>query len=1099
MTSTTCWNCERQVAEESVACPTCEVILYPDAEQKQRAEECIHYTLREIRRWTSVPAWWKSEAEANYKKRLMRLAREMTPPAVATPSSAALNEAALDEVAQVEAPEPPLVVAAQAPVEAMELPLAVLATPPLEEPPAETEPPVEPSEADLAMQMLLGAFSEKKIRLLYAVGGALLVSAGVGTLRSSWDGWGRHAMGLLLLLLPVVFFWLSRRLQTTLPVSSRMFSTLGGGLAPLGILSLNALHVMGLDLPARLWSPFAFFIGWALNAGAGHPYLAGICWALAGLSSGSSLFSGLLCFGGAGALFATRRQQPEAVRVAHGLSAWGLLSAFIHNPQQVEASSLFLVAIVYFTSTAWLVQTPAALVASSLISLFSSLALAHSLEAPVALTLLTLMIQGAFYLSRRESSTGQRLAIEYTGLAMAVLWGLPLFYHLTHQFQGVPTQQLLTSLLLGMAGTAYYAWAARVYRQPQWSYGAALCAIYAYLHFIALGQLMYRPWLVGLALLWQMTALVLRRRVSQDVLRPWVWTATGLSVLLVPLNGALQLAGADLYTPWIYLGVAAVTVLSALFERSPKGLYFSGVVAALAYATWLPIWLPRGPEPNLGLAFTPFATALLLLGLALRQTPAYAAPLLHLGTLLSLICSASQLPYIAFGYRHSPSVTLFFYAGTCLLAAWKQPTQRSPLTTYGALCALTALELHVPTAVTLGLSALLLLPQYTAANRAGWIWSAGVAWLGPAPLRILPCLLWLYSSRHHRERALQASLLALPALPGCYQDWSNLGLAAFTAGQLWLGRRWSYAELYTVSWLQLKLVIFNLLGWPCTPAWSLLLWADYALFRWLRCKHEAYLSLALVLTSALIHGGPVGVATPWLAALLSPPYLAIWAALTTAYHLETVALFPICLFLWCYFDLYRGRVAHLQAFILLGWIGCLLVADLSLCLLSLALGAGLLALQRQFDATFALGYHAYLRVLVQLEVSQAELYTLPLSLFLLGKSSTAARQLGLTLMLAPSLWLSLFSPAHALWAASLGMLLLMWGQLKNRPALQAWGALAILLQIAIRAVIFASYLPWHYWAVVGGLLLVTMAFMVERRRQQVLEASRTFLDRLRQV
>lgn len=612
MANNTCWNCDGKVSEKSAACPTCEAILYPNDEQRQRAEECIQYTLRELRRWTSVPAWWKAEAEASYKKRLQRLARSGKPVSTSEPATGS-TEALLSEVAPGRPPELPVVAVVPEPL-ATEIPEDVVATAchelptcenpahpsytqaePAHPPYSQAEPahppyaqaePAEPSEADLAMQMLLGAFSEKKIRLLYALGGALLVSAGVGTLRSSWDGWGRHAMGLLLLLLPALFFWLSRRLQDTLPVSSRMFSTLGGGLAPLGILSLNVLHVLGMDLPSTLWNPFAFGVGWALNAGAGHPYMAGICWALAGLSSGSSLFSGLLCFAGAGALFARRRHQPEAVRVAHGLSAWGMLSAFIHNPQQIEASTLFLVAIVYFTSMAWLVQTPAALLASSLICLFSSLALAHTLDAPVALTLLTLMAQGAFYLSQPGPSTGQRLAIEFTGWAMAVLWGGPLFYHLTHQFQGVPTQQLITSLLLGLAGTAYYAWAARVYRQPQWSYGAALCALYAYLHFIALGGLVYRPWLVGLALLWQVTAMMLRRRIPEQVLRPWVWTATGLSVLLVPLNGALQLAGADHYTPWVYLGVTAVTVLSALFERSPRGC---------TSRAWWPHWpMPPG-------------------------------------------------------------------------------------------------------------------------------------------------------------------------------------------------------------------------------------------------------------------------------------------------------------------------------------------------------------------------------------------------------------------------------------------------------------------------------------------------------------------------
>src|SRR5690606_22513374 len=74
-------------------------------------------------------------------------------------------------------------------------------------PVVEDQAPSGPSEADLAMKMLVDAFSEKKIRLLYALGGILLLSAGVGTLRSSWEGWGRQVMALLLTSLPLAFFW----------------------------------------------------------------------------------------------------------------------------------------------------------------------------------------------------------------------------------------------------------------------------------------------------------------------------------------------------------------------------------------------------------------------------------------------------------------------------------------------------------------------------------------------------------------------------------------------------------------------------------------------------------------------------------------------------------------------------------------------------------------------------------------------------------------------------------------------------------------------------------------------------------------------------
>lgn len=89
--------------------------------------------------------------------------------------------------------------------------------------------PVASSEADLAMQMLMGAFSEKKIRLLYALGGCCCWHRAWASC-ATWEGWGRPAMALLLTFLPALFFWLAAQLRERLPVSSRMFTVLGGGM-----------------------------------------------------------------------------------------------------------------------------------------------------------------------------------------------------------------------------------------------------------------------------------------------------------------------------------------------------------------------------------------------------------------------------------------------------------------------------------------------------------------------------------------------------------------------------------------------------------------------------------------------------------------------------------------------------------------------------------------------------------------------------------------------------------------------------------------------------------------------------------------------------
>ena len=122
---------------------------------------------------------------------------------------------------------------------------------------------------------------------------------------------------------------------------------------------------------------------------------------------------------------------------------------------------------------------------------------------------------------------------------------------------------------------------------------------------------------------------------------------------------------------------------------------------------------------------------------------------------------------------------------------------------------------------------------------------------------------------------------------------------------------------------------------------------------------------------------------------------------------------------------------------------------------------------------------------------------MPLALGLLLASQQAQlRQVGLMALLLPSLVLSLGSGEHALWAGTLALGVLALGQLTQRANYMAWGGLALLSEVAIQAVLFASNLPWHQWAVAGGLLLVGMAFLVERRRQEVATASRTFLQHL---
>ena len=1097
-----CWNCGTEEADlEASACGFCGELLRPDETQRARAGERIDYLIRELKRWKSVPDWWKREAEENYRKRLFTL-REL-------PSEGLVVQPA--EPKKPAAPPPLTTAARTTPRDKAEAIQQLLDQQPdlLDHQQEVAFEAHVPSEADVAMQMLMGAFSEKKIRLLYALGGVLLLAAAVGILGSNWEGWGRQAMGVLLTLLPVFFFWLAGQLKEKLPVSSRMFTVLGGGMLPIGLIFLNIFSA-----PSALWNPLAFLVGWWVNRkNADEPictYLSGLCWALAGWTTGSGLLLGLFSFAGAALLFWKERDHLHWTRVGHGLAFLGLFSAFTTGRLETgPAMTLFLLAIVYFTTCALVLNTKQAMIGSTLICLLCAGWLGSLLEWPASSVGLVALLQGALYI--RRGDVGQALAIYLTGGVLLLFLGLPLL---------VNHQANLTQFITGALGAIFYGYSAYHYRKPKWAYGASLCSLYAYFCLLSLLQTpMYRPWLVAMVLLWQVAVTLLRSRIPEDYLRPWAFTAAGTALLLVPMNLVLQMAGGDVYTPWVYLGVSAVIALCAIFERESKALYVSMVTAALAYGTWLPVIFGQSSQPNLGLGFTAFVAALALLGLALKRTP-YATPILVSAAVAGWAFSTMQLYYLVLGYWSSATAALIFYG-----VGFALPRQRIPNLQAG-LCLITALaciDHFGPLGLSAGLvacAAATLLPGYL---EAALLWSAAVAVLGPMSFKLFPALLWLATAARqgqHQLRLAQAiAVLVLPCLLlglGGLEGPNIALMALLCAGYLGLAVRWNESSLLALAWLGLKPVYAAALP---EHGWTLALWAEWALFYFVNrllaqpaVAVEAMTGLTLLLTSFWL-GGWAAALNPWLVVLVLMVRshqtgrqdlrtiargVVVWAAFSGAEAAHYWLVFSLELFLWCYVEaMLFKQPKNIQILGLLAWVGCLYNHELTPLCLTLGLGAGAFALARLPLASVGLVYHAYVATLLTYEIATPELYSVPLAAgLLLASRQPQLRQVGLLALLLPSLVLSLGSGEHALWAGTLALAVLALGQFVHRANYMAWGGLALLSEVAIQAVLFASNLPWHQWAVAGGLLLVSMAFLVERRRQEVATASRTFLQHL---
>lgn len=627
-----------------------------------------------------------------------------------------------------------------------------------------------------------------------------------------------------------------------------------------------------------------------------------------------------------------------------------------------------------------------------------------------------------------------------------------------------------------------------------------------------------------------------------------------MACLLVPLNMALQMAHADRFTPWIYLAAAVVTALAAVFERDSRGLYVSLGTAALAYGTWLPIWFGQSQEPNLGLAFTPFVAALGCVGVTMLRSPStrdYAHPLVSGAALLAAVFAWMQCLYVGHGYWNTVAPALWIYGAMFAAAGWAlRADLRDAAWLHAGLCllgALACLDHAGPLGIGAALlvsAALMLVPAVPRGfSSAAILATATIAFAGPTSLKIWPGLIWLATAARSAIPqvwlAIGASALLLPAWASCWHDWRAVLLLGATLTQAWLALRWNAPALFALVWLQSKVVYVCALPWDSVVGWSAALWVEwlgwYILSRRTQTVTLEIGTWATLLAMSAFHGGFAAAVNGW----LSMGFL-LWRGLGNgrqetlfAYHLTLlIAVFlsvqqsffspeigVSVLFAWGLVDLALSRrqpqlLQNTVIISFIAWLCCF--AGGTDYVPALLVGASVWALRAFMTqgvenpspvgvsalwVTFLLAYHGYGSLLLQNHVSQVELYTLPVGLWLLlwGGSlsdSPACRQLGIAAVLVPSLFFSLFTLPSALWAGSLALCVLLLGQATGRANYVAWGALALVAEIVIQSVSWAVNVPWHIWAVTGGILVVTLAFVLERKRQAVLDASRSFMEKL---
>ena len=663
----------------------------------------------------------------------------------------------------------------------------------------EPRAPVDPGES---LDDLRQVLAEKNVSGLMMLGACLLLAAYIGFLRAYWEeGIGKQLAALSMVISPAFFFGFAHWLRDRLPQSSRMMSVLGGILLPIGLLTVNHFHVLGLDLPSQIWSPLSFIISAALLLFQAYRlpevaclYLAVLSAFLAGLTTGNNFLLALCSFGGAAAILYFHSQstspdfKPHYQRISHLLAAGGLLSGVMRTQQSFESSAtVFLVGAVYYAGSAYLGRSVYALWVSAVSGLVGFWALQYLLHLSSPMLGLCSLLQGSFYLSRGKSlmesedeeekalgAVSYFLGVALTGAVLCLTLGSALIVGVWDNFAKYSAAEQALCIFTGALGFVYYTVAAYYYRKPSLLYMSA--ASFAYGYFVLAVVVWQAPGLsrfllVLLPLAWQFAVLSLRSVVPRDYLTPWIISSSVLAALVLPLNVAAQVTHPSPYDLWLYLAGASIFLGAALWQGDGAFLYPGLLSVVVAYTTFLLIQPPHEVKPNVGVLYFPLVGALAALAwwLDRRQQRDFALPLARTSLAMALLFSLIQ-PVFFFEHKYAyttlPLVLygLGFLVAGLMFATWSFLTTPFAQFAYGwsSLCLLSALaagdamgETGIGIALVLCVLGVVLGAfQGRAGSSGAWhtwcraqipaglLWSLAPTVFGPAHLALGGALVW---------------------------------------------------------------------------------------------------------------------------------------------------------------------------------------------------------------------------------------------------------------------------------------------------------------------------------------------------------------------
>jgi hypothetical protein len=514
--------------------------------------------------------------------------------------------------------------------------------------PAEPPPPSGPSQAEVLMADVNRLLQEQNIKGLHLLGGLLVAVSFFGFLGANWDGYGKTVAALTMTLSPVFFFLMAGWLRDKLPQGSRLMSVIGGILLPIGLITFNQFHILGMNLPGVVWTPLSFLASslvlLTLAKRFQEPaclYLGALVGFLCGLTSSSGLLLSFGSFGSAGLCLWLAHQElgrekdrpAESTEIAWsehfkklstGLSSAGLLGGLVHTTVSVQsASTIFLVGSAYFTAQGYLSRSGNALMISALTGLMGAWGCQHLFKFSGPMMGLVSLVQGTMYLNRgRQLSKSEdpveqtlgalsySLGVFLTGFVLLVSFGWTIFEGAVDHFASFSVAEKLTSVGTGILATLYYSGAAYFYRRPQLVYAAAASCTYAYLMVVLLARQLspehYRILFILLPLAWQGLSVSLRSFIPRAYLTPWVLTGTALVALLGPLQVLGQMAKPNPWDLWVDLALALVFTCGAVWTQRRELLAPAVTSLLMAYNTCVPLVSHAVGITNLGLCYLPF-------------------------------------------------------------------------------------------------------------------------------------------------------------------------------------------------------------------------------------------------------------------------------------------------------------------------------------------------------------------------------------------------------------------------------------------------------------------------------------------------------------